>query len=390
MNPRSCFHRDFGITYNIVVLASLINDNVMGAMFLRGFPWLGVPAIDFAITSHRSCKFIAFLTSFLCACRANLLLAHCLLHVFSVELHSERKTINITMGLLNMACVLVAAFMAAASPIVHGVWAIGNRFACLPDPEWPHALVIFYMVHKALFCDALAQSLVILIACFQLYQIRQHLRQTAICLRFNSESKFLLFSSLQKLREKTLRTCECLRVVYVHAGFIATLRIIQGCVTFAFANVIYGSGRRHVFESGVRETLVSYFATFDLINLCEVIANLLHTWVIYFWQMTMRNALLRCLISLFRPFKKLRDSLHGLLYTDRIGFPKEGEDNVPKERRSEPSKRREVDRAFLEYMWMLSSWLNEKELKGTLEWLVNEQGLPEELEVFMKENKILV
>ncbi|KAH9283814.1 hypothetical protein ECG_04636 [Echinococcus granulosus] len=376
MNSRSCFHRDFGIAYLTFVLISLVTDNMLGAMLVRGLPWLDDGAIEVAVTSHKACKYFSFLNTFLSASRANLLLAHCLLHIFSIELHTERRSVTLSFATLNALCVLAGAFMAISTATVCGVWVIGNRLVCLPDPEWPQAFILFHMIHKALFCDGIVQSLVILIACCQLRRIYVRLGLTISCLLFTTDSKFLLFDSFKRLRERTLRTRECLRVVYVHATFMAVTKITRGIITFILTDFLYGSRRLTIYESDVLENLLFFFTLFDLIGNCEVIGNLMHSWTAFFWQTTMRNTFLQFFVTLFRPFRRSRGWILSLFYTD----------TVTAARKSERGRKSLIfKKNFIKYARLIASRLNDENLKEALAWLRSVPNLPREFEVFIEE-----
>ncbi|KAM7538346.1 hypothetical protein Aperf_G00000074077 [Anoplocephala perfoliata] len=171
MDSRVCHHRHFGITYITFALFSLVADTIFSSILVRALPWLGRPPFEAAVMRQWICKLMSFLGTFLAGCKVNLLLAHCLIHVFSFELHYEPADMTWTVPFLNTVCILLAAIMAITSAIVHGIWVIGNRLVCLPDPEWPQLFISYYMTHKALFCDGIIQSLVILVSCIVLRRI---------------------------------------------------------------------------------------------------------------------------------------------------------------------------------------------------------------------------
>lgn len=381
MRPRGCVHREFGLTYTIAILFSICCDNLLKSFFPHSLPWMGSPAIEYPILSHRSCKYFAFLSSFLGATRVNLLLAHCLLHIFATELRAERKSINLTVVMLNIVCILAAALMGQMSPLVHGVWTIANRFVCMPDPEWPLAIIGFYTIHEVLFCDGIAQSIVILVACFQLWQMCRRIAPTATCLRSTSESKIILFSSLTKHRLKLLRREECFRVVYVHAGLIALLKIAQGIFRLIVAFQTYGpSGRKALATVPFRETLINYNATFDLLIMCEMAVNMLHVWLIFYWQTTMRNAFLKAIWKICRPFKKIRLILMAQMYNEDEAAPQKVVEKKQGNARAAGPPTPKLDERYVEYFRLLASQMSPVKLRTLLDWLEDQPELPIELE----------
>lgn len=380
INSRSCFHCDFGLSYLALVLISLATDNMLSGVLVRELPWMENEAIEVAVTSHKACKYFSFLNTFLSASRANLLLAHCLLHVFSTELHTERRNTTLSIVALNVLCVLVGAFMAIPAATVHGVWVIGNRLVCLPDPEWPQIFILLYMINKALFCDAIMQSLAILIACFYLRAMYFRLDRIISCLLFTTDSKFLLYDSLRRLRERSLRTQECLRVVYVHATFIAVTTIVKGGITLALTDFLYGSQRGTIYNSNVLDNLLFFLTLHDLVSDCEVIGNLMHAWTAFFWQSTMRNTFLQFFVLLFRPFKRLRGRIHAFFYTDTI---------VEARRSEKGRKSLTFEKNFLKYAGLIASRLTDENLREALSWLLNVPNLPREIEDFIEECGVL-
>ncbi|VDK22934.1 unnamed protein product [Taenia asiatica] len=380
INSRNCFHRDFGLSYLTFVLISLVTDNLLSGILVRGLPWMNKAAIEMTMTSHKACKYYSFLNAFLSATRANLLLAHCLLHVFTIELHTERRSTTFSIVALNVLCVLVGAFMAVSAATVHGIWVIGSRLVCLPDPEWPQLLVLFYMIHKALFCDAIVQAVVILVACFQLREMSNRLERIISCLLFTTDSKFLLYASLRRLREKNLRIQECLRVVYVHATFIAVTMIVKGIITLAMTDRIYGSQRHTVYASSVLENLLTFLTFHDLLNDCEAVGNLMHAWTAFFWQSTMRNTFLQFFMHLFRPFKRLRGWIHSFFYTDTITDARKSEKG---------RKSLAFEKNFLRYAGLIASRLTDENLREALAWLLNVPNLPREMKDFIEECGVL-
>ncbi|VDM18472.1 unnamed protein product [Hydatigera taeniaeformis] len=376
MSSRSCYHREFGISYIVLVLLSLVTDNVLGSLLVRGLPWIDSGAIEVAVTSHKACKYYSFLSTFLSASKANLLMAHCLLHVFSIELHSERKRITLSIAVLNALCVLVGAFKAISTAAVHGVWVIGNRLVCLPDPEWSQILVTLHMVHKALFCDGIMQSLVILIACFHLRRIYLRLGRTNSCILFSTDSKFPLFDNLKRLRERNLRTQECLRVVYVHATFMAVAMIAKAIATLFLTDFLYGSRRHTIYEPNVLIKLLFHLTLHDLIGNFAVAGNLLHAWIAFFWQSTMRNTFLQFFVILSRPLKRLRGWIHFLFYTDTIVTARKSEKN---------RKSLTIEKNFLRYAGPIASRLTDENLKEALSWLLSVPNLPREMEEFIEQ-----
>ncbi len=382
MTPKGCVHREFGIPYCIFVLITLATDNLMRTFLTHSLPWMGSPAIEFTVISHAKCKILSFLSSFLSACRANLLLANCLVHIFSVELRAERKAMTFTMCLFNSVCILIAANFGLFSFLVHGVWTISNRFICLPDPEWPWGVIVFYMIHEAIFCDGIAQGIVILVACHHIRGMRRQIRPTATCMRFTSESSLPFFTVLAKQRVKLLRRDECFRVVLYHSAMVAVVKICMGILRIAFCCAVYGYERASLSRSSGRNMIVYYNAIFDIFYMLEMAANMLHGWFVFYWQMTMRNTFLKGLFKMCRPFKRMRVSIMRYMYTDDV-------DQVNREPEKKNAKGKnatqptvKVDERYIDYLNVLSAKMNVVKLRTLFMWLEDQPNIPKELETF--------
>ncbi|KAM7538345.1 hypothetical protein Aperf_G00000074077 [Anoplocephala perfoliata] len=372
MDSRVCHHRHFGITYITFALFSLVADTIFSSILVRALPWLGRPPFEAAVMRQWICKLMSFLGTFLAGCKVNLLLAHCLIHVFSFELHYEPADMTWTVPFLNTVCILLAAIMAITSAIVHGIWVIGNRLVCLPDPEWPQLFISYYMTHKALFCDGIIQSLVILVSCIVLRRIYIRIGVTVRRLIFITDSKFLLFEEFRRFKERLMRKQECIRVVYSHAVFIALVRIARGIMTLRFSEFLYGTYRSHIFRNQILLNLVYYFSFFDVLGLVELLGDIFHAWWAFYFQSTMRNTFLNFFSFPYKSFKNCWAKLSILFYYD-----------APKVERISEREAMIFDRNFSKYASLLASQLSDEDLSATLMWLKSEPYLPKEISAFL-------
>ncbi|KAL7064651.1 hypothetical protein AAHC03_04445 [Spirometra sp. Aus1] len=373
---QGCVHREFGMTLYVFIILGVVMDNVLTTFFLRSVPWIGGPAIEIATRLNAVCKFLAFLRTFFSAARSNLMLAHVMLHVFTVKLHSERVKVTSSSIFLNLGCIAVAGMQAIPSWLIYGNWAIAGRFACLPDPEWPFSLVVYYNIHEVMFCDGIIQSLVTILGSIRLRKLMKRLGMLVDCLHFKTDAESILFEILWTVKQRMARKQECYRIVALHGILFSCAKICQAAVTLAMGMQIYVSQRNIRSERGWRN-LLFLSSVRDLFMLCELCSHLVNTWCCYFWQLNFHNCCIACVVKIFRPFRRIRRLLNSRTYQDDALLE-------TKEHKKKRKKHRgDIDYIYINYLQTLSSRLTDERLDQCLEWLVEQESLPQELKVFL-------
>ncbi|VDM00228.1 unnamed protein product [Schistocephalus solidus] len=372
-----CVHREFGMTLYVFIILGVVMDNILTTFFLRSFPWIGGAAIEVATRMNAFCKFFAFLRTFFSAARSNLMLAHVILHVFTVKLHSERVKIASSSIFLNVACVAVSGMQAIPTWLVYGNWVVCGRFACLPDPEWPMSLIVYYNIHEVMFCDGVVQSVVTILGSIRLKKLMNRLGMLVDTLYFKTDAETILFEILWKVKQRMARKQECYRIVALHGILFSCFKIGQAVVTFVMGIQIYVSQKHIRTERGWRDLL--FLSTIrDLFMLLELCSHLVHTWCCYMWQLNLHNCCITSLLKICRPFRRIRRFLNARIYQDEVLL------ETREHKKKRKKNRGDIDYIYINYLQTLSSRLTDERLDQCLEWLTEQDNLPQELKVFLE------